>query len=584
MYMHKHKHTHAGMSFIEVLITAAIVTLVFGGLMAAFQLSVSLIGKSKAEAGALALANEQLEYIRSLDYDSVGTVGGIPDGPIPQTATATLNGITYTERVLIAYVDSPDDGEGGDDDNAIVADYKLVKVEYSWDDKGDTESISLISNIVPRGIETTAGGGTLRVNVFDASADPVEGAAVHIYNDTGTSTIDTTRYTNVDGTAYFSGAPALANYQITVTKDDFSTDGTYSATVENPNPSPPHVSVIESAVSTVNFQIDLLADLAIRTIGEPVTESFTDTFDDDTNVADLSDTMVNGGAITLAGGPPYEWNGTARSTTTVPAVVSAWETFTFTLDLPEDTAGTVQLFHATGTNAYEPVPDADLPGNSTGFATGTISIATLDPSTYPALALVANLSTENASSTPSVLDWELGYTIDEPPISNADVTLTSGKSIGTDAGSSPVPKYEETHTSDGNGDITLTDLEWGIYNVTLESSSYDIADVCGEIPYTLAPDADDTLTLKLAEEAVYSLRVRVENTDGDHIAGASVTLSRTGFSDTDTTSSCGGVFFGTGVVEEDDYVLDVSAPGYTPESVSDIVIDGDSAQTVVLSN
>src|SRR5688572_440861 len=134
--MYSRTHCSRGMSFVEVVVTTAIVTLVFGGLMASFQVSISLIGRSKAEAGALALASERLEYIRSLSYDDVGTVGGIPEGAIPQTASSTLNGVSYDERVLVQYVDAEEDGSGSDDINGILADYKQVKVEYRWDARG----------------------------------------------------------------------------------------------------------------------------------------------------------------------------------------------------------------------------------------------------------------------------------------------------------------------------------------------------------------------------------------------------------------------------------------------------------------
>ncbi len=150
-------NNNRGFSFVELLISVAIMVLVFGGLFAGIQAMIQVIGNSKASTGALALATERMEYIRSLSYDSVGTIAGIPNGAIPQNATRTLNGVTYNERVLIEYVDAPEDGIGGADANGILADYKRVKIEYSWDDRGTTKYRSLVSNIVPRGVETTSG-------------------------------------------------------------------------------------------------------------------------------------------------------------------------------------------------------------------------------------------------------------------------------------------------------------------------------------------------------------------------------------------------------------------------------------------
>lgn len=83
-----------GFSFVELIITAAIAALVFGGLFASYESIISIIRESRLKANALALATERIEYIRSLPYASVGTQGGVPSGTLPQTSTAVLNGST----------------------------------------------------------------------------------------------------------------------------------------------------------------------------------------------------------------------------------------------------------------------------------------------------------------------------------------------------------------------------------------------------------------------------------------------------------------------------------------------------------
>ena len=67
--------------------------LVFVGISGAFQLSIELVSNNKARIGAAALAQEQMEYIRSLSYDSMGVQGGIPAGNVPQTEVIPLNGV-----------------------------------------------------------------------------------------------------------------------------------------------------------------------------------------------------------------------------------------------------------------------------------------------------------------------------------------------------------------------------------------------------------------------------------------------------------------------------------------------------------
>ncbi len=571
-----------GMSFTEILVAAAIITLVFGGLFGFFRVAVLLIGNAKAHSGAVTLANERLEYIRALPYDSVGTINGIPSGVIPQNSTTTLNNITYSERVLIEYIDSPDDGEGEDDENGILADYKRVKVEYSWNNHNETKTIAIISNIVPVGIESTDGGGTITVNVFNALAEPLSGASVRVYNDTGTTTIDVTKATNANGVAQFAGAPAAANYQITVTGAGMSTDGTAVPSAENPNPSTPPIAVIEGAVSTMNFQIDTLSDLTVRTVGIPATESFSDTFTDGGLVNTATNVVVGGGEVTLGGAPAYVSSGSVTSTSTAPGTFANWDSAVFTTEVPADTSLIVKVYNVSG-GTYTLVPDVDLPGNSSGFATGTIALNGLDPATYPSLALGAELSTSNASNTPKLLDWNINYVVSEPPIGNVSFTLTGAKTIGTTASGTPIYKYDETHVTDGGGTLSLTGLEWDSYTLGLISGSYTIVEACNPLPYILDPGVDKTLKLTLDAAPARSLHVSVLDVAGEPIAGATVDISRAGFSDSADTSICGQVFFENGLVSASDYTVDVSAPGYESSTESNVSIVGNETLTVTLT-
>lgn len=578
------KTAAAGFTFIELLVAVAVVTLFFGGLIVSLQYALKLIANSKAAAGAHALANERLEYIRSLDYNDVGTVSGIPNGPIPQNATTTLNGIVYTERVLVQYVDAPEDGFGAADTNGILADYKQVKIEYSWQTQTGTSSMFLLTNVVPVGIESVAGGGTLKVNVFDAAVQPLAGAEVHVYNDTTTSTIDVTTYTNVDGIAYFAGAPAAANYQITVTSPGYSTDQTYSASSTNPNPSPPHVAVLESLVSTMNFQIDQKSDLLVRTVGPSTDGSFDDDFVDVTGIASSSNIAQSGSEILLAGGAgSYASQGVFFAGSTTPAVITGWDTFSFTASSSASTTALVSLYTVTGTSTYTLVPDGDLPGNAAGFGSSPVDISMLDEGTYPTLALGATLATIDSNVSPEIDAWSLHYIVSEPAISDVSFTMQGHKTIGTTATASPVYKYDWDHITDGSGELQLSGLEWDTYTFTINSAGYDISEACNTIPYVLLPNVDETLTLTLVPDALYSIRVVVEDGSGNPILDADVDLTRSGFSASESTSSCGQAFFNSGLGAYADYQVQVSKSGFTTETVTDVTISGDESLRVILS-
>ena len=86
----------------------------------------------------------------------------------------------------------------------------------------------------------------------------------------------------------------------------------------------------------------------------------------------------------------------------------AWQQIRWSADVPTNTSLTVQvLYFNPDTADWEPVPDTDLPGNSTGFdasTTSTIDISGLDTTTYDELRVKFNLSTTDTTTTPAV-DW-----------------------------------------------------------------------------------------------------------------------------------------------------------------------------------
>lgn len=572
------------MTLVEVVFAVAILLLVFGGLGASFQVIVSLIGSSKAQAGALSLANKRMEYIRSLAYDSIGTVSGIPSGTLPQTSSTTLNGIVYTERLLVEYIDDPKDGTGASDSNGIVSDYKLAKVTYSWNERGVPKSISLLSNIVPKGIETTAGGGTLTVNVFDSNVLPVSGASVRVYNNTGTTTIDTTRFTNAAGVAMFAGAPARANYQITVTKAGFSTDKTYSASTTNSNPSPPHVAVLVSQVSTMNFQIDTLSNLTVKTVGLPTTASFEDLFVSTSTIATSTGITVTGGKVVLAGSSgSYSPSGTLFSTAIDPVTFTSWGAVSYQATTPLNTGLLVRVYDRTSSTTPVLIPDSALAGNAAGFTGGTINLSALNPSTYSKIALGATLSSSDTATTSALLEWKATYITAQPVLASIPFRLTSTKTIGTDSSALPVYKYKTTFTTDGSGVRSIPNIEYDVYSVDVTDASYAVAEACKTIPYVLKPAVTETLTLTLTAASTYAMRIRVVDGAGVEIPDADITLSNGGFNQTKTSSVCGQVYFGSGLSTGTDYVLDVHAFGYTDQSLSAITIDGKESMTITLA-
>lgn len=117
----------------------------------------------------------------------------------------------------------------------------------------------------PRGIESTEGGGTLSILVFDANAQAVPQAEVSIVATETDPQVNLTLETSDNGRIILPGSPTCTDcYQITVSKEDYSTERTYSA-FEIANPDKPHQSVIEGFLTEVSFSIDKVGTLNIQT-------------------------------------------------------------------------------------------------------------------------------------------------------------------------------------------------------------------------------------------------------------------------------------------------------------------------------
>ena len=141
-------------------------------------------------------------------------------------------------------------------------DYKRVLVRVSWQSNFSSSPVDFYTDVAPQGVETTLGGGTLVITVFDASGLPVDTADIHVYNDTVAPAVDTNTFSNAQGQLVLPGVlAAVESYEITVAKDGYSSDQTYDTTVDLPTPDKPHLTVFEGQVTSASFIIDRTADM-----------------------------------------------------------------------------------------------------------------------------------------------------------------------------------------------------------------------------------------------------------------------------------------------------------------------------------
>lgn len=575
-----------GSTLLDAVVGTALMLVVFVGIAGAFRLAVMAVGNNKARAGAIALANERLEFIRSLSYNAVGTSGGIPSGVLAQEESIELNDVPYTRRTFISYEDDPADGLGGADENAIETDYKAVKTQVSWTGRDGVHTIELLTRISPVGIESAVPGGTLAIEVVDAALAPVSSAEVTVVNPTIVPPIDLTRFTDADGRATILGVPPGAGYEISVTKSGYSSAQTYAADATNTNPIPAHLGVALDTTTAGTFAIDLVSEKRIETYTPVTISTTTETFANSSGTASTSNTTIAGGVVSLtesAGEYPFE--GTFISNVVSTSSLVRWNNFTWDANEP---VGTAVYFQFYGSDGVTLLSNTQLPGNEGGFTSSPVNLSTISTSTFPGLVVRGRLTTGDASTTPSVDAWRLSFESGPHPVPDVPFMLRGAKTIGTTAGGALIYKYEEEHSSGAGASFLAQNLEWDAYTVIVsDTSGYDISSACAPQPETLTPNSSQTTRLTLSPHTTNSLLVDVKTSAGAVIPGATLRLARAGYDETRVSDTCGNGFWSAissgSVGGGNPYTIEVSAAGYQTFNSSEVNVSGTSRLSIILN-
>jgi competence protein ComGC len=258
-----------GFTIIEALTLLFIFSVILVTFYSVFTSGSRLIIESKNRLGALALANEKMEIVRNLDYNSIGTVGGEVNGAISQDEDVAENNRQYHVSTLVEYVDDPYDGLDYSD-TIWFEDYKRVTINISWTGGVSSAPVKLVSRFSPHGVEQqNPNDGILSINVFSkqpgGSSEALSGTKVHVTNsDIG---LDTEKNTDSDGNVTFMGSNirnSIQKYHITLTKSGYETVSTMPPYPDTPyNPTDVHVSVVTGSVNIANIFQNKLANLKI---------------------------------------------------------------------------------------------------------------------------------------------------------------------------------------------------------------------------------------------------------------------------------------------------------------------------------
>ncbi len=384
-----------GVTLIETLIGIVVIAIVGASLVRTFTTLLDVFSAIKIKNAATNLASEQMEVVKNVSYQNIGTVGGIPPGIVAPTATFSRDGFNFLVTTSIRNIDDPFDGTiGGNPNDTAPADYKLVEISVSCVTCVASSTVTITGRAAPKNLENASTNGALFVQAINANGQFISGATVQVVNNKVSPSINITDTTNTNGILQLVHVPpSFESYAITVSKAGYSTERTYATSSQNPNPVKPNATVAAQTVTQLTFAIDQISNI---------------------NYSSLNTTcsVVEGTSVQLSG---------AKLIGTNPDILKFSQNYVFPI------GGAISATGLEWDNYSESVTNS-------GFElAGTIPIFPL--SLTPAVTANVKLIMQPKNS-PSILVTVLD-SISKLPLSNATVTINQGgfsATLGTGRG------------------------------------------------------------------------------------------------------------------------------------------------------
>ncbi len=136
----------AGFTYVEIALATVFLAIVLIALLSVMLGATKTSSIASVQTLASELASERIEYIRSLAFNDIGTVGGDPEG-ILSDETIKRNNAEFNVSYEIIWVDDSADGTEDDDIDHNANDYKRVTVTVSWSLPAPGSSVKVSTNI-----------------------------------------------------------------------------------------------------------------------------------------------------------------------------------------------------------------------------------------------------------------------------------------------------------------------------------------------------------------------------------------------------------------------------------------------------
>jgi len=281
MIYNKHKmhstHRESGFTLVELTVAVVVIGMIVISVMGLYLSLVRSAVHTKRKAVALTLATNQIEYLKSLPYSKLAVAGGsiVSPNPLPASTVQTLNGVKYTIKTSINYIDDAYDGcasyptqalkqlycrnypppSGAPATDLNPADYKILHVSVT--DPTSTTLAAVDTQVAARVAETSSNTGALFVKVLDGNGNPVSGATVQITNSTLTPAVNASDSSDSNGVAIFYDLPPDTtgyDYNVTASLTGYSTLTTIppSGTLQ-PNFANQRIFVQQSSIVTLTL-------------------------------------------------------------------------------------------------------------------------------------------------------------------------------------------------------------------------------------------------------------------------------------------------------------------------------------------